>query len=91
MDGEVIVSFDTAAKVAPEFGWSTQEELLLYVIHGCLHLVGYDDHNDEDRAAMRVGEAKYLAKAGIECPESRLGHTATPQPASARAEEDAPE
>lgn len=69
IDGEVIVSCDTATKNAPEYGWTAQDELLLYFIHGCLHLVGYDDHNDEDRATMRVGEAKYLALAGIAPPQ----------------------
>ena len=68
LDGEVIVSCDTAQKVAPEYRWSAQNELLLYFIHGSLHLVGYDDHNDEDRAAMRATEAKYLVAAGVEPP-----------------------
>jgi len=69
LDGEVIVSCDTAQKVAPEYSWSAQNELLLYFIHGSLHLVGYDDHNDEDRAAMRAKEAEYLVAAGIEPPD----------------------
>ena len=43
LDGEVIVSADYAAREAAQFGWSTDDELLLYVIHGLLHLVGYDD------------------------------------------------
>lgn len=69
LDGEVIVSCDTAQKVAPEYGWSAQEELLLYFIHGSLHLVGFDDHNDADRAAMRAAETKYLKRAGVEPPD----------------------
>ena len=43
LDGEIIVSGDTAAAAAARFGWSADDELLLYVIHGTLHLVGYDD------------------------------------------------
>ena len=70
IDGEVIVSCDTASNNAPEYEWTPQDELLLYFIHGCLHLVGYDDHNDKDRAAMRAGEAKYLALAGVDPPEA---------------------
>lgn len=61
VDGEVIVSVDTAARLATELGHSPDDELLLYVVHGTLHLVGYDDHEDEDRAAMRARERHYLA------------------------------
>ena len=43
LEGEVIVSPDTAPAGPREFGWSAADELLLYVIHGTLHLVGYDD------------------------------------------------
>lgn len=85
IDGEVIVSCDTATKNAPEYGWGPQEELLLYFIHGCLHLVGYDDHNDEDRAAMRSGEAKYLAFADVDPAEAHA------QRVMAHAGEDPPE
>src|SRR4051795_6300961 len=43
LEGEVILSADTAAAAASEHGHSATEEQLLYVIHGMLHLVGYDD------------------------------------------------
>lgn len=69
LDGEVIVSCETAARMAPDFGWSAQDELLLYFVHGCLHLVGYDDHSDEDRTAMRQQEAKYLVQADVSLPQ----------------------
>ena len=52
LEGEVIVSADRAAAVAPKYGWSAADELLLYVIHGTLHLVGYDDVTPAKRAAM---------------------------------------
>ena len=61
IEGEVIVNFDMAAGRAGEFGWSAEDELLLYVIHGTLHLVGYDDGSDEARAEMRAAERRYLA------------------------------
>lgn len=66
LEGEVVVSSDTAARVATEAGWKPQEELLLYVIHGTLHLVGYDDSDDESRAAMRAAERRHLAALGFE-------------------------
>ncbi len=61
LEGEVIVSAETAAGSAAEWGWPADDELLLYVVHGTLHLVGHDDTNDEQRGAMRAAERQYLA------------------------------
>ena len=66
LEGEVIVSLDTAARRAAEFGWSAADELLLYVIHGTLHLVGYDDQAEAARGEMRAAERRVLAIFGIE-------------------------
>ena len=68
LEGEVIVSAETAASQALGFGWSPCEELLLYVIHGTLHLVGYDDGTSDARAEMRSRESDCLARLGIERP-----------------------
>ena len=65
LEGEVIVSADYAAREATRYGWTTGDELLLYVIHGCLHLVGHDDHTPEGQAAMRAAEAGHLAEFGL--------------------------
>ncbi|MFC1759060.1 rRNA maturation RNase YbeY [Planctomycetota bacterium] len=65
LDGEVIVSTDTAIARAVEFRLSPADELLLYVIHGTLHLVGYDDKDESKRPAMRQQEVHYLAKFGV--------------------------
>lgn len=64
--GQLIVSTDTAAELALDVGGTMQEELLLYVIHGMLHLVGYDDKQTAAAAEMRLTEQKYLAKFGIQ-------------------------
>ncbi|HUY34598.1 MAG TPA: rRNA maturation RNase YbeY [Pirellulales bacterium] len=66
LEGEIIVSADRAAAMARGFGWSADDELLLYVIHGALHLVGYDDTNPSARAVMRGKERAYLAEFGLE-------------------------
>lgn len=66
LEGEVIVSADTAARVAAELDWPAEDELLLYVVHATLHLVGHDDATDDLRAAMRAEEQRYLAKLGIQ-------------------------
>ena len=66
LEGEVVVSADTAARVAAEIPWPGTEELLLYVIHGTLHLVGYRDKHPEEAAKMRAAEMVYLHQAGVE-------------------------
>ena len=70
LEGEVVLSADTAATVARECGWSASDEQLLYVIHGMLHLVGYDDLSDEDAQAMRRAERFYLRECGVDLPEN---------------------
>jgi probable rRNA maturation factor len=65
LDGEIVASADYAAREAERYGWTTDDELLLYVIHGCLHLVGHDDRTPEDRAAMRAAETRHLAEFGL--------------------------
>ena len=53
LTGELIVSADTAERVAKELGWDPTAELALYVVHGTLHLLGFDDQSEEERAAMQ--------------------------------------
>jgi probable rRNA maturation factor len=66
LEGEVILSADTASAAAGEHGHAAAEEQLLYVIHGMLHLVGYDDKADENAQEMRAAEARYLQQFGVE-------------------------
>jgi len=65
LEGEVVVSADMAASRAEEFNMNPSDELLLYIIHGTLHLVGYDDIDATDRAEMRAQEQKYLRELEI--------------------------
>lgn len=66
LEGEVIASVEMAAQRGPEFQWTIHEEILLYVIHGLLHLVGYDDVEPEKRTQMREKERFYLRCVGVE-------------------------
>jgi probable rRNA maturation factor len=63
--GQLIISADYAAREAPQFGWTMNDELLLYTIHGALHLVGYDDLEPELKAEMREKEKHYLSHFGL--------------------------
>jgi probable rRNA maturation factor len=60
LEGEVVASADTALHCAPCYDCSADEELLRYIIHGTLHLVGHDDGTPRQRAAMRRQEKRYL-------------------------------
>jgi probable rRNA maturation factor len=66
LEGEIIASADTAIRNAQQYCWSPGDELLLYVIHGSLHLIGYDDTTDELAALMRKAEAEELGRFGLE-------------------------
>ncbi len=68
LEGEVVVSADAAQAEAAEFGWSGHDELLLYVVHGTLHLVGFDDTTARRRTAMRARQTEILATFGL-CPQ----------------------
>ena len=60
--GELYVSLECALRVARARGLDAAREMLLYVVHGTLHLCGYDDVEPRDRAAMRRAEARVLAQ-----------------------------
>ena len=64
LEGEVIVSGDTALAQADDYHSTPADELLLYVIHGLLHLVGFDDQTDALRKEMRCAEEVYLRQFG---------------------------
>jgi len=64
--GDVIVSADTAFSNAEIYKTSPREELILYIIHGILHLLGYDDITPAKRRLMRKKERYYLRKLKIE-------------------------
>lgn len=60
MLGDVFVCPQTAVEYARKHGKDPYEELSLYIVHGLLHLIGYDDIEDEDRAAMRAAEKRHM-------------------------------
>jgi probable rRNA maturation factor len=68
LEGEIVASIDTAAHCAAEAGWDAADELLLYVVHGALHLAGYSDKDDRAANEMRGREAAILGGLGVTIP-----------------------
>ncbi len=64
VDGEICVNLDFALEHHARYGATYEEEVRRYVVHGLLHLIGYDDAATEDRTAMRALEDRYLAPRG---------------------------
>lgn len=60
IEGEVYVDLDTAAERHDEFDTSFDHEAYRYVVHGVLHLIGYDDAQPSGQATMREKEDEYL-------------------------------
>lgn len=65
LQGELVVGVDVAARVAAEVGHGVAAELALYVIHGVLHLCGYDDKSPMATKLMRARERYYLRQLNL--------------------------
>ncbi len=72
LEGEVLACTEVAADRAEEFGWTAHDELLLYIVHGVLHLVGFDDQTAEQSEQMRQKEREYLGRVGVTVPDFGL-------------------
>jgi len=66
IEGEIVVCAETAARQGPRFRRPPEHELILYVVHGALHLAGYDDIAARDRAIMCRRQDEYLERLGLE-------------------------
>lgn len=60
--GDVIVSLPTALVQAAEHGQPTEQEVALLIVHGCLHLLGYDHGEDDERQRMWALQDEILAR-----------------------------
>jgi len=65
VDGELVLSIDTAARQARRRGHSTQDELMLYAVHGTLHLLGYEDLESWSAEEMHETEDLILSELGV--------------------------
>jgi probable rRNA maturation factor len=84
--GELVVSTEMACSSAREFGVEPALELSLYVVHGLLHLCGFDDHDDSARRTMRRREDELLSQAGFASPYARERVAAQADPELLQAE-----
>ena len=60
LSGDLFISVDSVRENSIEFGTDFEEELHRVIVHGVLHLIGYDDHTEEDKIVMRQKENYYL-------------------------------
>jgi len=60
LEGEIFVSGETAHRNAKKYNVTDSQELLLYVVHGILHLLGYKDKTASDKEKMRAKEQEIL-------------------------------
>ena len=61
--GELVISAEYAAAEAAKRKIPVEEELLRYVAHGILHLLGYDDHRPADKTRMWARQERELSRA----------------------------
>ena len=62
--GEIIISVEMAAQRAQKRGYSIEGEITLYLVHGLLHLFGYDDKQKSDAKKMHQREGELLSDIG---------------------------
>lgn len=60
--GEIVISVERARAQARDAGWPVRREVVLLLVHGLLHLRGYDDHAPRDAGLMRARERRVLEK-----------------------------
>lgn len=65
LSGDLFISIDSVRENASFYGTEFPDELNRVIVHGLLHLIGYDDHTDEDIAMMRSKENYYLSQRSL--------------------------
>lgn len=65
LSGDLFISVDSVRENASFYGVEFADEMNRVIVHGLLHLIGYDDHTEEDIATMRAKENYYLSQRGL--------------------------
>ncbi len=68
VSGEIVVSVEMAKKLAQRHGCTVEGEVALYLIHGMLHLLGYDDRQKRAAKKMHQREGELLSILGYRVP-----------------------
>lgn len=69
LSGEIVISVETAVEVANRKKSNVEGEIILYLVHGILHLLGYNDNNKKNAKIMHEKESEILAFLGYNVPE----------------------
>ncbi len=69
LSGEIVISVETAVQVANRKNSNIEGEIILYLVHGILHLLGYNDDNKKNAKIMHKKESEILAVLGYNVPE----------------------
>jgi probable rRNA maturation factor len=78
LDVDILVCVDEARRQAASRGLTVERELLLYVLHGVLHCLGFDDHDEDAAARMHAEEDRVLEAIGVGATFS-AGHVPPPK------------
>ena len=62
--GDIVISLERAQEQCEEYGHSLEREVMYLLVHGLLHLAGYDHMEEEEKKEMRAQEEKLLAVIG---------------------------
>ena len=65
LSGDLFISIDSVRENSIEYGTEFEDELNRVIVHGILHLIGYDDHTEEEQKIMRSKENYYLEKRNV--------------------------
>ena len=74
--GDVVLAYETVAREAAEESKPIENHLTHLVVHGVLHLLGYDHEDDDEAEMMEARERQILAKLGIPDPYAERGGAA---------------
>jgi probable rRNA maturation factor len=66
--GDIAIAFETCARESEEQGKPMADHVTHLIVHGVLHLLGYDHVEEEDAAVMEALEVRILASLGVSDP-----------------------
>lgn len=66
--GEIIISVEMATELAHKLGYTIEGEIALYLVHGLLHLLGYNDKQQREAKKMHQREGELLSNLGYSVP-----------------------